>query len=88
MSYFASIDHQLVGSAAFKGGPKAGKVEIAYGTFPAYQRRGIGLQTCRQLVLLALRTDRTVQITARTADAGNYALRILAKNGFVRTGTV
>ena len=41
IGYYASIDGQLVGAAAFKGKPRDGKVEIAYGTFPQFQQQGV-----------------------------------------------
>jgi RimJ/RimL family protein N-acetyltransferase len=88
IGYFAQIDNELVGSAGFKGGPKEGKVEIAYGTFPAYQRQGVGSEMCRQLVLIALQTDSSIRITARTFEPDNYSTRILKKNGFSCNGPV
>lgn len=88
IGYFARLGKELVGSAGFKGGPKAGKVEIAYGTFPAYQRQGIGSQLCRQLVALALQTDPAISLTARTLEPGGYSARILIKNGFTCLGPI
>jgi ribosomal-protein-alanine N-acetyltransferase len=88
IGYFARMDNELVGSAGFKGAPKEGKVEIAYGTFPAYQRQGVGSQICCQLVQLALQTDPAVRITARTFEPDNYSARILKKNSFVCNGPV
>ena len=86
--YYASVDGTLVGSAAFKGKPKDGKVEIAYGTFPEWRNQGIGTNICRQLVLLSLKTDAEVIITARTLPEENFSTRILRKNGFTLLGTV
>ena len=88
IGYFAKIDDRIVGGAAFKGGPQEGKVEIAYGTFPAYQRQGIGSEMCRQLVLIALQTNPGIKITARTLEQESYSTRILKKNGFVCIGTI
>lgn len=88
IGYFAELDGNLVGSCAFKGKPKGGRVEIAYGTFPAYQHQGIGAELCRQLVQLALTTDPTITVTARTLPEESYSTRILRKNGFVCLGTV
>lgn len=88
IGYVAQIDTDLVGSAGFKGGPKEGKVEIAYGTFPAYQQQGVGSQICRQLIQLALQTDPSIRITARTFEPDNYSSRILKKNGFSCNGPV
>ncbi|HLL95596.1 MAG TPA: GNAT family protein [Spirosoma sp.] len=88
IGYFARIDDKLVGGAAFKGAPKEGKVEIAYGTFPAYQQQGIGSEMCRQLVLISLQADPAIKITARTLEQENYSTRILRKNGFNCVGTI
>lgn len=86
--YYAAINGELVGSAAFKGKPIDGKVEIAYGTFPARRQSGVGTAICSKLVQLALDTDPALIITARTLPEENYSTRILGKNNFVLTGTV
>ncbi|MEO6285435.1 MAG: GNAT family protein [Dyadobacter sp.] len=88
IGYFARINDKIVGGAAFKGGPKDGKVEIAYSTFPAYQRQGIGSEMCRLLVVIALHNNPAIKITARTLEQENYSTRILKKNGFKCVGTV
>ena len=88
IGYYASLDGTLVGSAGFKGRPIDGKVEIAYGTFPAYQHKGIGTAICRQLVRVAQVSDPSVRIMARTLMEENYSTRILRKNGFERLGVV
>src|SRR5215469_18584345 len=63
IGYFAQLDGKLVGAAAFKGKPVDNKVEIAYGTFPSHQNKGIGTRIADILVRLALETDPTVRIT-------------------------
>ncbi len=83
IGYYAQLDDKLVGAAGFKGPPKAGQVEIAYGIFPAYQQQGIGTEICRQLVLLAQQADPSVRITARTLPEENHSAKILRKNGFI-----
>ncbi len=88
IGYFVLEQGRLVGAAAFKGRIGTGPVEVAYATFDAYQNQGIGREICRQLVLLALATDPTVRITARTLPEENYSTRILRKNGFVCLGTI
>jgi [ribosomal protein S5]-alanine N-acetyltransferase len=88
IGYYASVDGELVGSAAFKGRPLFGKVEIAYGIFPQYRQRGLGTEICKQLVDLSLQTDSSVLITARTLKEENYSVRILRKNGFHHLGVV
>src|SRR6478609_5085412 len=54
--YYARLDNQLVGAAAFKGRPKNNIVEIAYGVFPRFQHQGIGTEICKALVELSQRT--------------------------------
>lgn len=88
IGYFVKQDNDMVGSAAFKGPPVNGAVEIAYGTFDLYRQIGIGTATCKLLVDLALKTDSTVRITARTLAEENFSTRILRKNGFNFVGTV
>ena len=89
IGYFATIDgHEMVGCGGFKGKPKDGKVEIAYGTFKKYEGQGIGTEICRQLVSLALQADPSLRITARTLLEINASTEILKRNGFECTGIV
>lgn len=89
IGYFATIDGQeIIGAGGFKGKPTNGKIEIAYGTFKKYEGQGIGTQICRQLVLLSLKTDASVRITARTFQDGYASMAILKKNGFESLGIV
>lgn len=86
--YYVKQDEEIVASAAFKGKPVNGTVEIAYGTFEKFQRQGIGAAVCNQLVELSLKTDPSVRITARTLPENNYSTRILEKNKFICLGIV
>jgi RimJ/RimL family protein N-acetyltransferase len=88
IGYFVQLNEQIVGSCAFKGQPQEGKVEIAYGVFPAYQNQGIATQICKKLIDLAFETDPTVLVTARTLPEMNYSARLLEKNGFICQGIV
>jgi len=88
ISYYVEDGGELVGAAAFKGKPVNNTVEIAYGTFEAYQHKGIGGQICRKLVELALQTDPLVIVTAKTLPEVNFSNRLLQKNGFAFTGVV
>jgi [ribosomal protein S5]-alanine N-acetyltransferase len=86
--YYAKVDDELVGGAAFKGRPKEGKVEIAYGTFEKHRQKGIGSEMCRKLIELSLNTDSSVIITARTMPENEYSVKILQHNGFIYAGNV
>ncbi len=89
IGYFASIDGtEIVGTAGYKGKPRDGRIEVAYGTFKEYEGKGIGTEICRQLVLLALQADPDVKITARTMQDGYASMKILEKNGFQCLGIV
>ncbi len=88
IGYYAKIDDRFVGSCGFKGAPKNGKVEIAYGTFPNHRRKGYAAEMCRQLIRLARQEDPAVMVTARTLPHENYSTKILQKNNFQLVGTV
>ena len=88
ISYYAKQNNELVGCGGFKGAPKNGIVEIAYGTFESFRQQGIGTEICRLLVELALNTDPTVKITARTLPENNFSTRILKKDRFEYSGVV
>ena len=89
IGYFVTIDRdEIVGAGGYKGKPREGKVEIAYGTFKRYEGQGIGTEICRQLVLLSQNTDPAIRITARTLQDGYASIKILKKNGFECSGIV
>lgn len=88
IGYYALQNDILVGSAAFKGAPQNGVIEIAYGTFEPYRQQGIGTDICKLLVELAQATDPDLTITARTLPRHNFSTKILEKNGFIFSGTV
>ncbi|MPR32694.1 GNAT family N-acetyltransferase [Salmonirosea aquatica] len=88
IGYYAQKDGELVGCAAYKGPPAAGKVEIAYGTFERFRQQGVGTEIAKKLVEPAQATDSSVQITACTLPENNFSTKILQKNGFRYLGTV
>lgn len=80
--YIVRRDDKLVAGMGFKGQPVNNTVEIAYGTFAAYQQQGVAAEGCRMLVQLALQTDPTVRVIAHTLPEENYSTRILKRNSF------
>jgi len=89
IGYFVSFDgKEIIGVGGYKGKPRDGKIEIAYGTFKKYEGKGIATDICRQLVLQALETDPSTRITARTLQDGYASIAILKKNGFECLGVV
>jgi RimJ/RimL family protein N-acetyltransferase len=89
IGYFVTLDgNEIVGFGGYKGKPREGKVEIAYGTVKHYEGKGFGTEICRQLVQLSLQTDPSIRITARTLMEINASTKILSRNGFECIGTV
>jgi RimJ/RimL family protein N-acetyltransferase len=72
---------QLVGICSLKGPPVEGKVEMAYFTFPGYERRGIGTAMARFVLDRARLLPDVRWITAHTAPEHNASTRILEKIG-------
>jgi ribosomal-protein-alanine N-acetyltransferase len=68
IGYFFRRDNEFVGCGGFKGKPKDGKVEIAYGTFKEFEGQRVGTEICRLLVNLSRQTDPAVRVTARTVE--------------------
>jgi hypothetical protein len=53
IGYYVMENEMLVGSAAFKGKPVNGQIEIAYGTFEEFRKQGVGTKICKILVNLS-----------------------------------
>lgn len=83
VGYFVVRENQVVGACGYTERPKDGKVEIAYKTFKEFEGQGIASFACKQLLLMALQTDPTVIVTAKTEPAFNASTKILERNGFV-----
>ena len=78
--YFAHADAGIVGTCAFKGEPDAeGTVEIAYMTFPLFERRGHAAAMVRALLAIARGGGATVVI-AHTAPQESASGRVLRRN--------
>lgn len=77
-----------VGVCGFKGPPADGRVEIAYGTAPGHEGKGVATALARELVKIARTTDERMTVVAQTLPEENASTSILKKLGFVMTGTV
>jgi RimJ/RimL family protein N-acetyltransferase len=86
--YFALQDQTVLGVGGFKGNPVNGQIEIAYGTVPEFEGRGVSSLTCKFLTELAIREDSDLKLTARTLREKNASTSILKKNGYVFAGEV
>jgi RimJ/RimL family protein N-acetyltransferase len=88
VGYFAVKDQQTVGVGGFKGQPKNNTVELAYGTVPEYEDRGVATKICKLLVKAAIEHIPNVRITARTLPKESASTRILEKNNFKKQGLI
>ncbi len=88
VGYFIIRDNKVTGVCGFTGQPKNGKVEIAYHTFKQLEGQGIATTSCKQLVLIAKKTDPEIIITAKTLPETNASTKILERNGFEFSGMV
>jgi len=87
-SYLAHADGATIGICAFKAAPdRAGVVEIAYMTFPAYEGRGFATAMAAALVEVADGGGAAMAI-AHTLPEENASCRALRRNGFTHAGEV
>jgi RimJ/RimL family protein N-acetyltransferase len=87
-SYLALEGAATVGFCAFKSAPnEAGEVEIAYMTFPAFERRGHATAMAAALTDIAIAAGAPI-IVAHTLREENASTRALCRNGFAHAGEV
>ena len=87
IGYLALQEGQVVGTCAFKTPPQAGRVEIAYFTFPGHEGKGIATRMARLLIQLAQDADSSIGILAQTLPQENASTAVLCKLSFNRVGT-
>jgi [ribosomal protein S5]-alanine N-acetyltransferase len=80
--YFALVGGVCVGTCGFKSPPSDGSVEIAYFTFPEYERRGHASEMARQLLELVRCHAPTMAVAAHTLPEENASTAILRRLGF------
>ena len=86
--YFARLGADWVGICAFVDRPRAGAVEIAYGTAPGFEGRGIATAMVARLTALAFESDAVTVVAANTAPMPSASTHILEKLGFTRDGVI
>lgn len=87
--YLAMADTpgELVGICGFKGRPdETGSVEIGYSVLSGFQRRGIATEAVTRLVGWAFSHHNVTEVSAETLPHLTQSIRVLEKNGFVRSG--
>jgi len=88
---FAVVDRErrrVIGAGGFKGPPKDGAVEIAYGIVPSCQGRGYATEVARALMSHALSEASVNLIIAHTLPANSASTTVLVRCGFVLDGEV
>jgi|GEM_PF-109349 len=86
---YVGVDGKVpLGVCGFKGPPADGRVEIAYGTAPGHEGKGVATALARELVKIARMTDDKLNVIAQTLPEENASTGILKKLGFRMTGTV
>jgi RimJ/RimL family protein N-acetyltransferase len=85
-SYLAYQADSAIGLCAFKAAPdEAGRVEIAYMTFPAFEGRGHATAMAAALTRVAFAAGSPLVI-AHTLPQENASTRALLRNGFTFAG--
>ena len=80
---------EVVGSCGFKGEPtEDGTVEIAYFTYPGFERQGYATSMARKLIELASNCTTLKRVIAHTLPEKNASTRVLEKIGMDFVGDV
>ena len=88
IGYLAVVAGRAVGTGVFPAPPRAGRVEIAYFTFPGAEGRGIATATARALVALARAAQPELTVFAQTLPRPGASTAILGRLGFALAATV
>lgn len=79
---------QVVGTCAFKTGPRDGRVEMAYFTFPPFEGQGFATAMARELLAIAAAAPDVQAVVAHTLPERNASTRVLEKLGLRCAGEV
>ena len=88
IGYLAVEAGECVGTCAFKSAPAAGRVEIAYFTFPGNEGRGVASRMAGALIEVARRGAPGIRVFAQTLPEPNASTRVLEKHGFQWIGEI
>ncbi|MDA1232995.1 MAG: GNAT family N-acetyltransferase [Planctomycetota bacterium] len=88
IGYVGLADGVSVGVCGFKGQPVDGRVEIAYGTAPGHQGKGVATELASELVRITREKDASLTIVAQTLPEENASTSIVKKLGFRMMRTV
>jgi ribosomal-protein-alanine N-acetyltransferase len=88
VGYLAVEAGNCVGTCGFTSPPAEGVVEIAYFTFPDFEKRGLATRMAQGLISIARESDPSVGIIAHTLMKENASTHILKKLGFAFAGEI
>lgn len=88
IGYIGVKDGVSVGVCGYKSRPVDGRVEIAYGTVPGHEGKGVATALAVELMKLARRDDARLTVFAQTLPEENASTSILKKLGFQMMRTV
>jgi RimJ/RimL family protein N-acetyltransferase len=88
VGYLAIEGGKCVGTCGFTSFPTGDVAEIAYFTFPDFEKRGVATRMAQRLIAIAQEYQSSVKIIAHTLKEENASTHILRKLGFVFTGAV
>jgi hypothetical protein len=88
IGYLAIEQDACVGTCAFTSAPRGGVVEIAYFTFPGYERTGVATRMATFLTSVAKERAPEIVVTAHTLPEENVSTLVLRKSGFVFSGPI
>ena len=80
-------DGTQIGDLCFKGLDKDGMAEIGYGILEDYRGQGYAAEAADAAAAWALRQPAVTRVEAETAPDNRASQRVLAKCGFLPTGT-
>jgi len=86
--YLAIEGNNCVGCCGFTSPPVGGVAELAYFTYPDFEKRGMATRMAQGLLSIARECDSSVKLIAHTLAEENASNHILKKLGFAFTGTV
>jgi [ribosomal protein S5]-alanine N-acetyltransferase len=88
LGYFALDGSDCIGTCGFKSPPVAGRVEIAYFTFPGFEGRGYATRMAEALIERGRMADMNAIIAAQTLPQESASTAILRRLGFTLVGTI
>ncbi|OWV88229.1 acetyltransferase [Rhizobium sp. N122] len=77
---------EIVGLCSIIRAPEDGEIHIGYGIAPSRERRGYVTRAIAELLEWARKDPRVSRISADTGVENIASQRVLAHNGFIRTG--